>query len=113
MTASSGSRMPIGYGRTFYEPRVNWMYETEPVEGLAGRLSYWPRGKVLGGSSSINAMVYSRGQASDFDEWEALGNKGWGWRDVLKTYRKLEDHDLGASEWHGGGGPLHVTTIER
>jgi choline dehydrogenase len=106
-------RVPIGYGRTFYEPRVNWMYETEPVEGFAGRISYWPRGKVLGGSSSINAMVYSRGQASDFDEWESLGNKGWGWRDVLKVYRKLEDHDLGASEFHGRGGPLHVTTIER
>lgn len=106
-------RMPIGYGRTFYEPSVNWMYETAPVEGFAGRVSYWPRGKVLGGSSSINAMVYSRGQASDFDEWEALGNQGWGWRDVLQTYRKLEDHDLGASEFHGSGGPLHVTTIDR
>lgn len=106
-------RMPIGYGRTFYEPRVNWMYETEPVEGFAGRISYWPRGKVLGGSSSINAMVYSRGQQSDFDEWEALGNRGWGWRDVLQTYRKLEDHDLGANEFHGSGGPLHVTTIDQ
>ena len=106
-------RVPIGYGRTFYEPRVNWMYETEPVEGLGGRPSYWPRGKVLGGSSSINAMVYSRGQKSDFDEWEALGNPGWGWQDVLQTYRKLEDHDLGAGEWHGSGGPLHVTTIDR
>jgi choline dehydrogenase len=106
-------RMPIGYGRTFYDPRVNWMYETEPVAGFAGRTSYWPRGKVLGGSSSINAMVYSRGQASDFDEWEALGNQGWGWSDVLQTYRKLEDHDLGVSEFHGQGGPLHVTTIDR
>jgi len=105
-------RMPIGYGRTFYDPRVNWMYETEPVPGFAGRTSYWPRGKVLGGSSSINAMVYSRGQASDFDEWEALGNPGWGWSQVLQTYRKLEDHDLGASEFHGRGGPLHVTTID-
>ncbi|TMJ40009.1 MAG: FAD-dependent oxidoreductase [Alphaproteobacteria bacterium] len=105
-------RMPIGYGRTFYDSRVNWMYETEPVAGFAGRTSYWPRGKVLGGSSSINAMVYSRGQASDFDEWEALGNEGWGWAQVLQTYRKLEDHDLGSSEWHGSGGPLHVTTID-
>ncbi len=106
-------RVPIGYGRTFYDPRVNWMYETEPVAGFAGRISYWPRGKVLGGSSSINAMVYSRGQACDFDEWEALGNPGWGWPDVLATYRKLEDHDLGASEFHGSGGPLHVTTIDK
>lgn len=105
-------RMPIGYGRTFYDGRVNWMYETEPVPGLNGRVSYWPRGKVLGGSSSINAMVYSRGQASDFDGWEALGNPGWGWKDVLATYRRLEDHDLGTSEWHGSGGPVHVTTID-
>jgi choline dehydrogenase len=106
-------RVPIGYGRTFYESRVNWMYETEPVMGFGGRQSYWPRGKVLGGSSSINAMVYSRGQKSDFDEWEAMGNPGWGWRDVLEAYRRLEDHELGASEWHGSGGPLHVTTIDR
>ena len=106
-------RVPIGYGRTFYEPRVNWMYETEPVEGFGGRQSYWPRGKVLGGSSSINAMVYSRGQKSDFDEWLAMGNPGWGWPEVLAAYRRLEDHDLGASEWHGAGGPLHITTIDR
>ncbi len=106
-------RMPIGYGRTFYDPHVNWMYETEAVPGFAGRSSYWPRGKVLGGSSSINAMVYSRGQESDFAEWEALGNPGWGWKDVLQTYRTLEDHDLGASQWHGSGGPLHVTTIDK
>ncbi|WP_119388454.1 GMC family oxidoreductase [Taklimakanibacter lacteus] len=106
-------RMPIGYGRTFYDPHVNWMYQTEPVPGFNGRISYWPRGKVLGGSSSINAMVYSRGQEADFAEWEAMGNKGWGWRDVLAAYRKLEDHDLGAGEHHGSGGPLHVTTIDR
>jgi choline dehydrogenase len=105
-------KLPIGYGRTFYDPSVNWMYETEPVPGLGGRRSYWPRGKVLGGSSSINAMVYSRGQASDFDEWEALGNPGWGWKDVLAAYRRLEDHDIGDSPFHGKGGPLHVTTIE-
>jgi choline dehydrogenase len=105
-------RMPIGYGRTFYDSRVNWMYETQPVAGFAGRTSYWPRGKVLGGSSSINAMVYSRGQASDFDEWAALGNQGWGWAQVLQTYRTLEDHDLGEGEFHGRGGPLHVTTID-
>ena len=104
--------MPIGYGRTFYDPRVNWMYETEPVPGLDGRTSYWPRGRVLGGSSSINAMVYSRGQASDFEEWEARGNPGWGWRDVLASYKRLEDHDLGQGPWHGSGGPVHVTAID-
>ena len=104
-------QIPIGYGRTFYDPRVNWMYRSEPVPGLADRVVYFPRGKVLGGSSSINAMVYSRGQAGDFDDWAALGNPGWGWADVLPFYRRMEDHALGASAWHGVGGPLHVTDI--
>jgi choline dehydrogenase len=104
-------RMPIGYGKTFYDPRLNWMYRSEPVPGLDGRTLYVPRGKVLGGSSAINAMVYSRGQPGDFDEWEAQGNKGWGWRDVLPFYRKLEDHALGESVWHGAGGPVHVSDI--
>jgi choline dehydrogenase len=103
--------LPIGYGKMFYNPAVNWMYETEPVPGLANRRIYQPRGKVVGGSSAINAMVYSRGQAEDYDGWEALGNHGWGWSDVLRLYRRIEDHDLGASEWHGAGGPLHVTDI--
>ncbi|WP_137046406.1 GMC family oxidoreductase [Pseudolabrys sp. FHR47] len=105
--------LPIGYGKMFYNPAVNWMYETEPVPGLANRRIYQPRGKVVGGSSAINAMVYSRGQAEDYDGWEALGNRGWGWSDVLRLYRRIEDHDLGASEWHGAGGPLHVTDIAR
>ncbi|CAN5349032.1 GMC family oxidoreductase N-terminal domain-containing protein [soil metagenome] len=105
-------RMPIGYGRTFYDPSVNWMYQTEAIPGFDGRTSYWPRGRVVGGSSSINAMVYSRGQASDFDAWEARGNPGWGWKDVLACYKKMEDHDLGAGPWHGSGGPLHVSTID-
>ena len=73
--------------------------------------NYYPRGKLLGGSSSINAMVYSRGQPADFDDWAALGNPGWGWADVLPAYRKLEDHHLGAGADHGAGGPLHVTDI--
>lgn len=106
------TKIPIGYGKTFYDPRVNWMYETEPVPGFGGRTNYWPRGRVAGGSSAINAMVYSRGQPSDFDAWEAAGNPGWGWREVLETYRRMEDHDLGASDVHGAGGPLHVTTID-
>jgi choline dehydrogenase len=104
-------RMPIGYGKSFYDPRVNWMYRSEPVPGLDGRTIYFPRGKVLGGSSSINAMVYSRGQAADFDDWEAQGNPGWGWRDVLPFYRRLEDHALGESALHGAGGPVHVSDI--
>src|SRR5579872_2559935 len=102
-------QIPIGYGKTFYDPRVNWMYKTEPVPGFGGRINYVPRGKLLGGSSSINAMVYIRGQAADFDEWEAQGNPGWGWRDVLAHYKRIEDHFLGASETHGAGGPLHIS----
>jgi len=104
-------QVPIGYGKTFYDPRVNWMYWSEPVPGFGGRVNYFPRGKVLGGSSSINAMVYSRGQAGDFDDWAALGNAGWGWQDVLPLYKRMEDHALGAGPWHGAGGPLRVTDI--
>ena len=97
-------QLPIGYGKTFYDPGVNWMYRSEPVPGFGGRIAYVPRGKVLGGSSSINAMVYSRGQAGDFEDWEAAGNPGWGWKDVLQVYKRLEDHDLGSGPWHGAGG---------
>lgn len=106
-------QVPIGYGRTFYNKRVNWMYTTEPDPGTNGRVSYWPRGKVLGGSSSINAMVYVRGQPEDFDEWEALGNPGWGWRDVLPYFKKSEGHAWGASDYHGGNGPLRVADVSR
>jgi choline dehydrogenase len=104
-------QLPIGYGRTFFDPKINWMYDTEPVPGLGGRSSYWPRGKVIGGSGSINAMVHVRGQPGDFDEWRAAGNPGWGWDDVLPFFIKSEDHDLGASEWHGETGPRHVSDI--
>ncbi len=104
-------QLPIGYGRTFFDRRVNWMYDTDPVPGLGGRPSYWPRGKVIGGSGSINAMVHVRGQPHDFDDWAALGNPGWSWADVLPYFIKAEDHDLGASDWHGEGGPQHVTDI--
>ena len=104
-------QVPIGYGRTFYNPKLNWMYETEADPALAGRTAYWPRGKVLGGSSSINAMVYVRGQREDFDDWEAMGNPGWSWKDVLPYFKKSEDHVWGASEFHGAGGPLRVSDI--
>lgn len=106
-------QIPIGYGKTFYSKRVNWMYTTEPDPGTNGRVSYWPRGKVLGGSSSINAMVYIRGQPQDFDEWAAQGNPGWGWRDVLPYFMKSESHAWGASEHHGDSGPLRVTDVSR
>ena len=103
-------QMPIGYGRTFFDRRINWMYDTEPVEALGGRRSYWPRGKVIGGSGSINAMVYVRGQPRDFDDWKALGNHGWGWDDVLPYFKKSEDFDWHSAH-HGRGGPQHVTDI--
>jgi len=83
-------QVPVGYGRTFYDQRVNWCYETSPIEGLNGRCSYWPRGKVLGGSSSINAMVYIRGQRRDFDDWRERGNPGWGADDVLPYFERVE-----------------------
>lgn len=103
-------QVPIGYGRTFFDRRINWMYDTEPVAALDGRRSYWPRGKVVGGSGSINAMVYVRGQPHDFDDWKAAGNPGWGWDDVLPWFLKSEDFDR-ADPMHGRGGPQHVTDI--
>jgi choline dehydrogenase len=106
-------QLPIGYGRTFSDPSVNWMYETEPDPQLAGRRGFWPRGKVLGGSGSINGMVYIRGLPRDFDEWRSLGNPGWGYRDVLPYFRKLEDYCGEADEYHGTGGPIRVTDVSR
>ena len=103
-------QVPIGYGRTFFDRRINWMYDTEPVPALGGRRSYWPRGKVVGGSGSINAMVYVRGQPHDFEDWKAAGNPGWGWDDVLPFFKKSEDFDWHSAH-HGRGGPQHVTDI--
>jgi choline dehydrogenase len=84
-------RLPVGYVKNYYNPQTNWMYYTEPEANLAGRKLYAPRGKVLGGSGAINAMIYVRGQPADFDDWEAAGNPGWGYRDVLPYFRKLEN----------------------
>jgi len=95
-------QLPIGYGRTFFDSKINWMYETDPVPGLCGRTSYWPRGKVVGGSGSINAMVHVRGRPEDFDDWRVAGNQGWGYDDILPYFRMAEaDH----------GGPMPVTDI--
>src|SRR5690606_6768666 len=88
-------RMPIGYGKTLYHPELNWRYQTEPDAGTGARPAYWPRGRVIGGSSSINAMVYVRGQPADFDAWAALGNPGWSAVDVLAVYRRMEDNLAG------------------
>ena len=104
-------QLPIGYGRTVFDKRINWMYETEPDAGLGGRRSYWPRGKVVGGSGSINAMVYVRGQPQDFDDWQTLGNPGWGWADVLPYFRKSEHFGGAACDHHAHGGLQNVTDI--
>ncbi|MHA6686610.1 GMC family oxidoreductase [Mesorhizobium sp. A556] len=102
-------QMPLGYGKTFFDPAVNWNYKTEQDPGLAGNADHWPRGKLLGGSSSINAMVWIRGARDDFDAWAAAGNPGWGYDDVLPAFKAIEDNQAGADQWRGGGGPLHVT----
>ena len=102
---------PLGYGKTFYLPSVNWMYQTEPDPGTNNRAGYWPRGKVLGGSSSINAMVFIRGQAADFNDWAAEGNHGWSWETVLPVFRRMENW-LGAdSSSRGNTGPLTVSDV--
>lgn len=105
---------PLGYGKIFYDRRVNWAYSTEPQDGLGGRRDYWPRGKVLGGSSSINAMVWIRGHRQDFDDWAAAtGDSGWGYESVLPHFKAIEDNDAGADAWRGAGGPLQVSGIEK
>jgi choline dehydrogenase len=101
--------IPLGYGKLFNDPTVNWLYETTPQPGLNGRRIRQPRGKVLGGSSSINGLVYVRGQREDFDHWRQLGAVGWGFDDVLPYFRKAEDQARGADDYHGVGGPLAVS----
>jgi len=103
--------LPIGYGKIYYDARVNWKYLSEPVAALGGRQSYWPRGKVLGGSSSINAMVYARGHRRDYEDW-ARQAPGWGWDQVAPVFRRMEDWSGGADEHRGSGGPLAVEGIE-
>ena len=100
--------VPIGYFYTINNPRTDWCFSTEAETGLAGRAIKYPRGRVLGGSSSINAMVYIRGQSADYDGWAAQGNRGWSWNDVLPYFKKSEDHYRGASPAHGAGGELRV-----
>ncbi len=103
--------LPIGYGKIYYDARVNWKYLSEPVPALGGRQSYWPRGKVLGGSSSINAMVYARGHRRDYDDWARVA-PGWGWDAVAPVFRRIEDWAGGADAYRGSGGPLAVEGIE-
>ena len=101
--------VPLGYGKLFKEKAVNWMYQTEPEPGLDGRTIFQPRGKVLGGSSSINGLLYLRGQHEDYDRWRQRGNAGWGYDDVLPYFKKAEDQQRGGNEFHGVGGPLPVS----
>ena len=103
-------QVPIGYGKVYYDERVNWKYTTEPDPNRNGNRSYWPRGKVLGGSSSINAMVYVRGHPSDYAEWNAVA-PGWGWDDVAPVFKRMEDWDGPANPLRGTGGPLHVHDV--
>ncbi|MGE0007903.1 MAG: GMC family oxidoreductase [Parvibaculaceae bacterium] len=104
--------MPIGYGRTFADPRVNWMYETEADPQTGSRKSYWPRGKVVGGSGSINALVYCRGLPGDFTDWESLGAAGWDWDEVRAHYEAVESR-IGGDGVVTGGGPLYVSDVRR
>jgi choline dehydrogenase-like flavoprotein len=101
--------VPVGYSRLFANPKVNWMFESEPEPELEGRSMYQPRGKVLGGTSSINGMVYMRGNPADYDLWRQRGCAGWDWDSVLPYFRKAEDQERGADPAHGVGGPLRVT----
>jgi choline dehydrogenase len=101
--------IPVGYASTLKDPKVNWLYQTEP--DAAGRSHTWPRGKVLGGSSSINGLLYIRGQHADYDGWRQLGCTGWGWDDVWPYFKRSEHQERGASAWHATGGPLNVSDV--
>jgi choline dehydrogenase len=103
--------VPLGYGKNVSNPAVNWCYRGEPEPCGGGQVFHLPRGRVLGGSSSINGMVYVRGQVEDFDHWAQLGNRGWSYDDVLPYFRRMEDNSRGASELRGTGGPLSVSDL--
>ena len=103
--------VPIGYAKTMYHPTLSWNLVTEPEKELGGRRVIWPRGRVLGGSSAINGLLYVRGQHADYDHWRQLGCTGWSFADVLPYFRRSEDQERGASEWHGAGGPLAVSDL--
>ena len=104
-------QMPIGYGKTYHQKAVNWMYMTEPSPDAGNRPSYWPRGKVLGGSSSINAMVYVRGNPKDFDDWHEAGNPGWSFDELLPYFKRMETWQYGGDYYRGGDGPMKVSDV--
>ncbi len=103
--------IPIGYGKTMFDPIVNWQFYTEPEPAMQNRKMYWPRGRVLGGSSSINGLVFIRGQAADYDGWAKLGNPGWSYKEVLPYFIKSETNARGANDYRGDKGPLRVSDI--
>ena len=103
--------VPVGYFKTMHNPSVDWCYRTEPDPGLNGRSLEWPRGKVLGGSSSLNGLLYVRGQAQDYDRWRQMGLEGWGWSDVLPLFMRSENQERGGDAFHGTDGPLSVTNM--
>ncbi|HEX7759200.1 MAG TPA: GMC family oxidoreductase N-terminal domain-containing protein [Caulobacteraceae bacterium] len=103
--------VPVGYAETLKDPKVNWLYPTEPDSNTGGRVHVWPRGKVLGGSSSINGLLYIRGQQADYDGWRQLGCEGWGWDDVRPYFLRSEHQERGAGDHHAVGGPLNVSDV--
>jgi choline dehydrogenase len=105
--------IPIGYGKTMFHPVYNWGFYADPDPNMLGRKLYWPRGRTLGGSSSINGLIYIRGQNEDYDHWAALGNRGWSWKECLPYFRRLEHNELGASPTRGVDGPLWASTIKQ
>lgn len=109
--ASPWIHIPIGYGKTIFDGRINWGYETEAEPELGGRRIYWPRGKVLGGSGSVNGLVYIRGQREDFDGWAARGNPGWSYGELLPYFRKSEHQVRGPDAFHGADGPMWVSDL--
>ncbi|MCA8010191.1 GMC family oxidoreductase [Burkholderia cenocepacia] len=105
--------VPIGYGKTMFHPVYNWGFHTDPDPNMHNRRLYWPRGRTLGGCSSINGLIYVRGQQQDYDHWAALGNRGWSWRDCLPYFRRLEHNTLGEGPTRGTGGPLWASAIRQ
>ncbi|MEX1994298.1 MAG: GMC family oxidoreductase N-terminal domain-containing protein, partial [Steroidobacteraceae bacterium] len=104
-------RLPVGYFKTIYDRRFSRLFDTEPCEGTAGRNVVWPRGRVIGGSSSINGLIFIRGQHEDFDDWARLGATGWRYREVLPQFKRFERYEGGESEYHGASGELGVSDL--
>ena len=105
--------LPIGYAKTMWDPKLNWKFQTEPDPGVNNRQIYWPRGKTLGGSSSINGLIFIRGQKEDYDTWRDFGNPGWGWDDVLPYFKKAEGNDRLGEPLHSKTGPLKASSIPK